>query len=518
MKNRKAEYKPLLFTTTLRNPTRMKDFLNVLSKYDNQVLNNTIIDKVVFDLIKNKKYVPEYINKQPSLRTRLVSDSVFSDGETKEIIKNSPQNHKEAGFEKGWPSRFDTWFKFLKELGFVYYKMNEPIKLSESGLKLVKALDEGCEYYEHQVFLNAFVKYQRVNPYLKVLNNNKPLILLLQAINELKKQDPNSAGISINEIPLFICWKDNNYLKLVGEIKKIRDEYGFKPSNEVIYDICKKLLDIDKTGEKRFKSSNILKEMPDEFIRKMRLTGLISLRGLGRFVDINTNELKKIDYVLKTYAKTKEFKNEEEYFNYMSVIDPMLVMESTSTQLPESKKRQKFVNFVNEFSIELIKKELLILVAKKSLSHHEVFKFIDEPLRLEFLTSLLLQKRYPKICVKPNYSTDDEGIPTAFAKGNTPDIVCEDKDGNILFEVTLIVGSQQCPREMPPISKHLIDQLAKGKEAFSVLLAPHIHSYTLDYSKFMKYKNNIDIVPIDIPYLVKSIDKINNLWELRIEK
>jgi len=44
---------------------------------------------------------------------------------------------------------------------------------------------------------------------------------------------------------------------------------------------------------KKFEAKSIMVEYPDEFIRKMRLTGLISLRGGGRFIDINQNEIEK---------------------------------------------------------------------------------------------------------------------------------------------------------------------------------------------------------------------------------
>ena len=40
MVQRKSEFKPLLFTTTLRNPKRAKSLLNILSRFNNQVLTN----------------------------------------------------------------------------------------------------------------------------------------------------------------------------------------------------------------------------------------------------------------------------------------------------------------------------------------------------------------------------------------------------------------------------------------------------------------------------------------------
>lgn len=42
---RKAKYKPLLFTTTMRSPERLKGFLSVLKEYNGQVLDNRLAEK-----------------------------------------------------------------------------------------------------------------------------------------------------------------------------------------------------------------------------------------------------------------------------------------------------------------------------------------------------------------------------------------------------------------------------------------------------------------------------------------
>src|SRR5690554_2680696 len=97
-RRRASEYKPLLFTTTLRNPERMKAFIKVLTPYNGQRLTNELIDKVVFDLVSKKLYQPVYINKTPHLRAQLSNeDEPFCEHDTLEIIENSPQKHKEAG-------------------------------------------------------------------------------------------------------------------------------------------------------------------------------------------------------------------------------------------------------------------------------------------------------------------------------------------------------------------------------------------------------------------------------------
>src|SRR3989339_634418 len=152
----------------------------------------------------------------------------LNETETEKVFSDNPQSHKEAGFDKGWPSRFDTWFKIAKELGFVFYKNGQKIRFSEIGLKLV---DNEHPEFEQQAFLNAFVKYQSNSPFRRVLNENVPLILLLEIISKLNKDpDLNGSGISKLELPLVIFWKDNDSEELYKLIKGIRKKHGYDPS------------------------------------------------------------------------------------------------------------------------------------------------------------------------------------------------------------------------------------------------------------------------------------------------
>ena len=56
MRSRKAERKPLSFSTTMRNPNRIVSFLNCLLPYENQILTHDVIMKVVHNAIKEKLY------------------------------------------------------------------------------------------------------------------------------------------------------------------------------------------------------------------------------------------------------------------------------------------------------------------------------------------------------------------------------------------------------------------------------------------------------------------------------
>lgn len=493
---RKNEYKPLLFTTTLRNPSRMKEFLGVFSRFDGQLLTNEVILKICGALISNKLYVTTYQKHNPKLNGIYLNEGArYSDRQITDILTHSEQNHKEAGFDRGWPSRFDTWFKFLKELGFLYYEMNKTIVISPTGKLLLKANEEGGSEFESQAFLNAFVKYQRNNPYRRVSNVNKPFILLLRTILRLKElKHDNETGIYIFEVPYFLSWKDDDFNALANYILTNRERYGLKPSEEVIYDNCKDILDLSTEDEKRFKISNLLHEMPDEFIRKMRLTGVFSLRGMGRYLDINTQYSKKIDYIVRTYSSCFTFSNEHEYFEYASTVDENLVDARQVETLPESEYLSLFNKLVSQFDIEILRKELLLLSQKNGKSTNELFRYIDAPTRLEFLTALLLKKTFKDLLVAPNYPIDDEGIPTSTAGGNVPDIYCKENGTSILVEVTMLTSTQQNIRETPSVIVHLKNELVKNKDSFSVFVAPIVHEQTSIFMNLACLEHHISIV------------------------
>lgn len=281
-KERKKEFKPLSFSTTMRNPARIVAFLNCILPYEGQILTNAIIDQVAIELIRKKLYVPNVVTKTSEWKTVLSSDEDFSTEVAMRIKELSPQKHKEAGFDEGWPSRFDTWYKLPMEFGFIYYEIGKPITISTTGHMLSDALNETPANDEkiQKVFLNALMKYQTSNPFRKNANDNVPLPLLLRVIKLLKEDsEENNAGIFRNELSLIICWPNNDAEQLYLTIKELRKQYRFSYSEEVIYEKCLAILGAGEDKKNRFKIEQITGEAVDEFIRKMRITGVVSLRG-----------------------------------------------------------------------------------------------------------------------------------------------------------------------------------------------------------------------------------------------
>ena len=508
--HRPKKYKPLLFTTTLRNPERLKLFLSVLKNYNGSILTDALAKKIAGELIQNRLYKP--IKLTAKIKQKIKKSPRLTHAEITKILLDNPQNHKEAGFNRGWPSRFDTWFKTAKEMGFVFYKSHEKIKFSNIGLKLA---DPHCgAHFEQTAFTNALAKYQRNNPFRAVRNENAPLILLLQVITKLNADKTlNNCGISRLELPLLIYWKDPHAHKLYSRIKQLRKEHGLSPSSEIIIDICRQEIMKGKFIQRNPRS--IMKDYPDEFIRKMRLTGLISLRGQGRFIDINKNETLKIKYILKTYSKYKKYHTEESYFKYVSKLDHNLTMLAPK-KTTESKKELFLKKWVEYYPWETIKLEILKIM-KGVLTEDEILKYLSNPVRLEFLSALAVKSQFSYIKVIPNYPIDDEGLPTAPAggTGNKGDIECFEQTTGILIEVTLLQGAAQTKMEVYPIARHLETFKQKTQNAVCYFVAPSIFIDSIRKIKFLKHDEKLLIYPKTIKEFVEHLEKNRRLYALR---
>ncbi len=503
-----------------------------MKKFDGQQLTNDLSTKICGELIRYGLYRPT--RKSDSVKEKWAKTDksgfgryILTNDEVKWMLANNPQSHGEAGFDYGWPSRFATQFDFAKELGFVYYpspRDNGKIEFSQTGTLLARILDvkvmpddeilveETHPEYENMAFLQALVKSQRFNPFVKVLNDNVPLILLLRVIY-LLNDDPefNGAGIARHELPILLFWKDNKAEALYWRIKKLRRDYGYNPSNEVIYGIC-----VDEIMEGNYKKidiNSILIDYPDDFIRKMRLTGLISIRGAGRFIDINHNEDKKINYILSKYSFYSHHEDEREYFDYMAAVDEHL-FKMQPVKISKNAAAEKLEFQLPHYPYKTVKSELEIL-SKKGLSNHDVLKFLNASTRLEFLTALAIKHRYPETTVIPNYPCDDEGLPTSTAGGNAGDIECYENNNGILIEVTMSEGRMQTMMEVWPIERHLNEykKLFESGDARCIFIAPSIFSDTIRQIGYVRDTNNLVIRPYKIEDFISAIDSSPTLYD-----
>lgn len=501
---RPLEYKPLLYTTTMRNPGRLKYMLYILNKFEGRILDDELATEICGETIRYGLYRP--MKKLASVQQKWqtsdqgeFSEELLTDLEVELMMRNNPQSHKEAGFAKGWPSRFATIFDLTKELGLAWYKPGEPIVISSLAHHLLRSIEVDINEaenfvsyevvhpeYEQQVFLQAFAKSQRRNPFVRVLNDNVPLILLLQTIRKLNS-DPlqNGCGILRRELPLLIFWKNSDADALYRKIVELRRKHRYDASDEVITSIC-----IDEIMEgcfKEFKPKSIMDEYPDEFVRKMRMTGLFSLRGAGRFIDINRNEDATVDYILQHYSSYSHYTDEREYFDYMAELDANLV-HMTAQPIRINNSERLLDEWLTVYSWNIIKNELSNLSAHRN-STDSVLKLLNAPSRLEFLTALAIKSKMPDVRVVPNYCCDDTGLPTSTAGGNKGDIECYERQNGVLVEVTMATGRTQTMMEVWPIERHL-DEFQRERKAQCIFVAPSIFSDSQRQIEFVTFQSH----------------------------
>jgi len=189
----------------------------------------------------------------------------------------------------------------------------------------------------------------------------------------------------------------------------------------------------------------------------------------------------------------------------MKEIDANLVSIEAAAITTATERDKHFQKWVNEFSLDTLKSELLIVCNSRGICRNDVLKYISEPVRFEFLTALALAKVYPELRVQANYVIDDEGLPTSFAPGGGADIICYDNFGNILFEVTLLTGTQQNIREMPAIQRHLEEITKTAPDSFSVMVCPRAHKDTVNYSSWLKDTKNLIVVVLETKAFVDSL-------------
>lgn len=550
MSNRR---KPISFNTTLRNPERIPQFISILSKYKGKIVNDElailleaeIINSKIFEPTKNTMgtYIREYHGKfhfSAMDQTEKAKEKVdlyyeqwknSSPGETDinkiiYLLHNTVTKHKESNWNGGWESRLATQVGFLNELGLARVIKGQKIKISDTGNLMIKSYSEGYQteekynpIYEQSAYLNVFSKYQINNPYRKNTICVNFFTLVLNVIKYLDKKY-GYTGITRQEISFIIAWGNNDYVSLAEVIHEFREQFGYNSTNEIVYKYVMNLMDdttpnnilvpasedfIEKK-KKDYKLSKIMEETPDEIIRKLRLTMLVSLRGAGRFIDINSNENNKVEYILNNHSMNINFSSEDDYFEYMGKFDENLMFDQEKEESEEEKdiKEKTIEKWALEKDWEYYKKQ----ISQIKNTDDDVLKYVKVTARLEFLIAIIIKKALPEIKVIANYKADDQGIPFDTAPGEKMKIIGTDidvyeKEVHALLEPTMSNSKTfQCEHEIPSIREHLInsanrdiDEKKGYKEWFALFIAPIIHKNVGNQIAVEKQISDVHIYP-----------------------
>ena len=569
--------KPISFDTTLRNPGRIPQFISVLSEFEGQVIDDKVALELEGEIIRQKifeptkatlgTYMKEYNKKFPfvaadqSKEAAAKVEEIYDQWENGApgsvplekiiyLLENTITAHKDRGWKGGWESRIHTQFNFLNELGFVRVVKGEKIVISKNGKLMIHEYSNGYpiedsydESFEQSAFLNAFSKYQVNNPYRSNTIEVNFFPLVLNVINYLdeKYQRP---GISKQDLPFIITWGNDDYQTLAEYIYQFRNKFSYSTSDELVYEYAMNLLDDSTPNDtiapatkafieqkkRDYKFDKIISETPDEVIRKLRLTMLISLRGAGRFIDINKNELAKIKHVLATYSSNIEFDDDvQKYLEYMGEIDNSLMFVSDAPESQEAKdaKEVTIEKWAKEYDWTFLKEEMVNSVEKRP-SSHLILKYVKETARLEFLSAIVIKKALPKLKVVANYKADDQGIPFNTASGGKKNQIGADIDvfeENIHAILEPTISKQrsfQVEHELPSIRNHVLGIANKDveegnnfKEWFSLFIASNITRDVGDQVALIKQTNGVEIYPWDIKDFVEYSEGVSTIRDYK---
>ena len=73
-----SKAKPLSFSTTIRNPERIPNFLRCILPFEGKNLTSEIIHEVVKNVIREKEYTPMYVTRTPSLKAIAQSEEYLT--------------------------------------------------------------------------------------------------------------------------------------------------------------------------------------------------------------------------------------------------------------------------------------------------------------------------------------------------------------------------------------------------------------------------------------------------------
>ncbi|MDH8702387.1 hypothetical protein M2138_001749 [Dysgonomonadaceae bacterium PH5-43] len=500
MKKRTPTYKQMAFETAVRNPERYKGILTAIEPFIGEELNDNILLKVVSSL---------YLNGiVSSTDVEINEDSTIESISGEVIIVNSTRR-ADGGFPSGYQSRFWTYMRTLSELGFVYAQYNKPLLFSEIATMLISdKLDE------QEAFSIQAMKYNRRSPYRNVSNDFNFFRFILEMLQEKGRLSYEQFIISTfsrkGNIPEFMkTIKEHTLASSEDVLEYVREEYNTN-----------------------LKSQTILRDYPDVVLRLLIISGFISVQFRGNVMifrnvanDGYINELLKISVSITEEEKADAylyFQKLESYnkvfLNVISAYRDSLIQKDG---FEYAKKASEIIEMYN-----LDENKLFESIRHIGSSHNVIpsFKYIAEPLKLEFYLSLILALKYgDEYAIRPNYKADYIGLPISHAPGNKGDIEVYSNNLYWLIEVTLIRNkTQQLNNETTSVIRHFKEDnnLNKYNTKYLSFVAPYVHE---DTSEFYKYcivmhktkEQKFYLKPYQIAEFVEITSSKNNFSDMQ---
>jgi len=518
--------RPWSISTTVRNPERLRDFLQVLKQLEGEDFSKENQVKYQLFLIKERLYKPNNIPRKYQK---------YYDNPTLEIPFSVAKDIFEHQKYEDPPMRGRQSVNPLNKLGFAIAREGYgPIKITELGNLFLKG-----DYDIGFIFFKSLLKLQFPNPWSNDFSekhgfNIIPFIATLKLLKDLNDSS-KVKGLSQEEFCLFIPTLINaehiyEQIKNILAYRKIRS--GEK-KKEFIKKFLKEFYEYESINIPERKIKNLY-DYGDNVMRYFRLTRYFKMKtdplGYHWRIDLEPTRMSEIEQLLSIYDGTAfKFKDISDYLGYISDINkPSLpwetlenlksiainiykliseTLEKERMLLTQEDKRLMDIDIstLDKRSLEQhisdlreLNRRLLLYIKKKQLMEdidkingiieiledHKSLKKI-EPEIFEKIIVDALKIINDELLIKPNYPMDDEGEPLTHAPGNKPDIECYYETFKAIYEVTLNTSNLQWVQEGQPVMRHLRgfeSQHEFDDKIFCIFVAPQIHNDT--YSQF----------------------------------
>lgn len=465
-------YKQMAFETAVRNPERYKNILTAISPYSNKTLNDETLLQVVSSMYLSGIVSSKGVEIEENLTIEDIKESVIFVNRTRKA---------DGGFPAGYQSRFWTYVRTLSELGFVFAQYEQPLKFSVVALKLINN-----EIDEQEAFSIQAMKYNRRSPYRNVLNDFNYFKFILEVLKQRER-------ISYEQFIISTFSENGN----VDEFLKVIEENSLGKSTEVEEFLR------GKYGT-NLKGQTILCDYPDVVLRLLIITGFVSIQFRGKvFIYRNIENDAYINDLLsiKIQLTKKEKENPKSHFAKLETYNkPLLDIVYKYREKLIEKDGDEYVQKVSEIirlyeldEAKIIESIRLIGTSKNNIV--PAFKYIAEPLKLEFYLSLILALKYGnEFAIRPNYKADYVGLPISHAPSNIGDIEVYSNKLYWLIEVTLIRNkTQQLNSETTSVIRHFLEdnKLNKYLSKYLSFVAPVIHQDTKEYFDYSIVRHKI---------------------------
>lgn len=248
----KRLFKQMALEVAVRNPDRYEGILKSFAKYDGVLLD----DYGILD-VYSQLFLDDVLSAEKLKNIKITKNYLRG------WIKENCSHNNEWGFPTGYQAAFTRYLKTLSEFGFIYAQYNQRLKLSP----VAKALVNG-KITLSEAFALQSMRYWRMSPYRRVLNDFNFFEFIMDSIIELKKRGHK---LSINQFNVGLFSDDGN----VDDFLELLEENKIGSDIDKAYKLVK-----NKYGEqapnhaKIAKKESAFRDYGNTVFRVLQLTGL----------------------------------------------------------------------------------------------------------------------------------------------------------------------------------------------------------------------------------------------------